>query len=112
MAKTRKEIQDAYDAKRQGKRNSYKSCKVLQSKYGITLDNYQQMLIEQNNSCRICGTLTADKSNISRRFAVDHCHTTGKVRGLLCIKCNAGIGMFNDNLDILISAVSYLQEHR
>jgi hypothetical protein len=44
-------------------------------------------------------------------LAVDHCHTTGKIRGLLCSKCNPALGAFNDNIEILNSAIKYLKEY-
>lgn len=80
----------------------------LKRAYGISLEEYTAMEIAQNKQCKICGT----SSFYGRtRFAVDHCHETGKVRGLLCTKCNAGLGMFEDNPERLISALSYLKEY-
>lgn len=75
--------------------------------YGITLDDYYVMLEAQNNRCKICKTTVP--SSRTQYFAVDHCHTTGKVRGLLCTKCNTGLGRFNDNLELLNSAITYLK---
>ncbi len=71
--------------------------------YGITLEQYNTMLITQNNVCAIC------KLTCSRRLSVDHCHKTGKVRGLLCIKCNRGLGNFNDEISRLKAAVNYME---
>lgn len=62
------------------KRNSY-----LTKTYGITLDQYNQMLADQNDSCALCNK---HKSNFKRALHVDHNHKTGKVRGLLCFYCN------------------------
>lgn len=81
-------------------------------KYGITLDDYNSMLKEQNGLCAICrmpSTKIDKRSNKVQRLNVDHCHKTGKVRGLLCIKCNHGIGYFNDNILLLESCIRYLQ---
>ena len=78
----------------------------LQNKYGITLEQYEVMLENQNGSCHICGT-TACQSG--KRMAVDHNHVTNKVRGILCFKCNTGLGKFNDDITILEQAVSYLK---
>lgn len=65
------------------------------SRYGITLEDYERILIAQKGRCVICGS---DKAgNVGQCFAVDHCHETGKVRGLLCIKCNAYLGWFEDH---------------
>ena len=77
----------------------------LKNKYGITLGDYNRILENQNHSCKICGT-----TNSGRRgtLDVDHCHTTGKVRGLLCTNCNNGLGRFKDSADLLASAIKYL----
>jgi len=79
----------------------------LKDKYGINIEEYNSLLKSQDNRCKICNIHIDDykKSN----FSVDHCHKTLKVRGLLCNKCNVGLGMFNDDLDILVSAVEYLR---
>ena len=74
--------------------------------YGITIDDYYDMLKMQNNGCGICGAIKP--SNRTGFFSIDHCHTSGKVRGLLCTKCNRGLGLFNDSPQRLQSAVSYL----
>ena len=88
----------------------------LKRKYGITYEDYLSMYELQNKSCKICG-----KSELRRNYQekreqllplfVDHCHKTGKVRGLLCSKCNTGIGMFEDSIENLTSAISYLKEN-
>lgn len=73
--------------------------------YGITLEQYHQMLADQNYRCAICGQ---EDEVEGRKLAIDHCHTTGKVRGLLCGKCNRGLGLFYDNSKLLQNAISYL----
>ena len=77
----------------------------LKKNYGINLDQYNSMLLQQNNCCAIC---QKNQSELKQALNVDHCHTTGKVRGLLCENCNRGLGIFKDNTDLLISAVQYL----
>jgi hypothetical protein len=79
--------------------------------FGIDLDQYNVMLDYQNDACAICGLPETykTKGNI-KNLAVDHCHTTNKIRGLLCVKCNTALGKFNDDIDILASAISYLQQ--
>lgn len=72
-------------------------------RYGITPEMFQNMVNEQNNECLIC-RLDMVKPN------VDHNHETGKVRGLLCDKCNRALGIFKDDLEILKSAVKYLEK--
>lgn len=74
--------------------------------YGITLEQYDQMVLDQNGCCKICGT--DEPGGNRKRFSVDHNHATGKVRGLLCGSCNAALGLFKDNPTIIQSALSYL----
>lgn len=75
--------------------------------YGITKQQYKDMLKRQKGCCAICESKTS-KTNQTEFFHVDHCHTTGKVRGLLCSKCNSGLGSFEDNPKFLQRAISYL----
>lgn len=77
--------------------------------YGITLDEYNKMYDDQKGCCKICGE---HQDSFSINFAVDHCHTTGKVRGLLCSNCNRGVGYLKDSTTILQSAIDYLKEHQ
>lgn len=75
--------------------------------YGITILEYEKLLKNQKNKCAICSSKKATpKAN--RNFFVDHCHKTGKVRGLLCINCNKGLGHFKDNKNALKNAIKYL----
>ena len=78
------------------------------AKYGIDPITFENKLKEQANKCSLCGFIF---SNASRETTphIDHCHATGKVRGLLCRDCNIGLGMFKDNPEILIKAAEYLQ---
>lgn len=80
----------------------------LRRSFGITLSLYNQMLNNQNDRCAICNT---DKSQFNRRLSVDHDHKTDKIRGLLCDNCNHIIGQAKDNIEILKSAIQYLQDH-
>ena len=75
----------------------------LRTNFGITLEDYSKMHKEQNGMCAICGSKD-DKQALS----VDHCHTTGKIRGLLCNQCNRGLGMLGDTVERLRLAVDYL----
>jgi hypothetical protein len=74
--------------------------------YRISLADYDAMLALQHGACAIC------KRTPGKRLAVDHCHTTGKVRGLLCAKCNSGLAFFQDNPRYLAAATAYLQASR
>jgi nitrate/TMAO reductase-like tetraheme cytochrome c subunit len=87
------------------KRNYY-----LKRKYGITEKQYDEMLTSQNFGCAICKSKET-KDERSFRLVVDHCHTTGKVRGLLCSACNKGIGMFEDSKEALMEAIKYLERN-
>ncbi len=64
-------------------------------KYGITLADYNAMFEKQNGKCAICGSSAAGK--VGQHFAVDHCHKTGKFRGLLCINCNGRLGWYEQH---------------
>jgi hypothetical protein len=76
-------------------------------RYGITQQDYENMIVEQNSKCAICGTDNPrSKDNL---WHIDHCHKTKKVRGLLCQNCNTGLGKFKDDLIILQKAVEYLK---
>lgn len=82
--------------------------KDLMKSYGITSDDYLLMLESQNNVCAICrGPQTNTRTNY---FDVDHCHKTGKVRGLLCTNCNHGIGKFQDDKELMLHAYNYLED--
>lgn len=78
----------------------------LKKCYGITIVEYNQMLLNQNDSCLIC---KVHKSNFKRALSVDHDHKTGKIRGLLCAFCNTGLGYFKDNVEFLERAIKYLK---
>lgn len=73
-------------------------------KYGISKEDFFEMLDNQKNKCGIC------YKAIDESAAVDHCHTSNKVRGLLCRNCNSGIGLFEDNVDYLSNAISYINK--
>ena len=96
-----------------GKAQKYcgKTCQTLHIRYGISEYEYEDMLLSCDNKCMICGEQETSKDKRTGKtyaLAVDHCHTTGKVRGLLCASCNTAIGLFKDNVDKLKNAISYL----
>lgn len=72
-------------------------------KYSLTKQNLENLYILQENKCKIC-------KKEFKKLNVDHCHTSGKVRGLLCSNCNTGLGLFKDNSEFLQSALLYLKE--
>lgn len=77
----------------------------IKNKYGLSVDQYFSILAEQKGVCKICHVLTTEK------LAVDHCHNTNRIRGLLCGPCNRGLGMFRDDRYSLQNALDYLTEH-
>ena len=81
----------------------------LKTKYGLSLEDFKGLLKKQDGRCAICKV--KGQESVTRLLCVDHCHKTGEVRGLLCTKCNSGIGYLGDNLERLISAVSYLGKY-
>ena len=81
----------------------------LKKKYGITLKERKAMLKKQNNKCKIC-SLKFNENNFKSKSCIDHCHTTNKIRGLLCRSCNVGLGHFKDNTNLLTNAITYLEE--
>lgn len=86
--------------------------KHLEKKFGITLAQYHEMLTEQGGGCAICGKPErTSRSGKTLSLAVDHCHNSSQVRGLLCVNCNQGIGSFRDDPEILRKAIEYLHKH-
>ena len=84
-----------------------RKCWLLRG-YGITLEEVGEILANQGGTCAICRKQVTDPRGFSPH--VDHDHATGKVRGILCLTCNAGLGSFHDDPDLLRSAIRYLEE--
>jgi hypothetical protein len=80
----------------------------LKAAFGISFKHYQAMLESQDSKCAICGV---PANELRKKLAVDHCHTTNKVRALLCHNCNVGLGNFKHNTKILTKAIDYIYEH-
>jgi len=78
----------------------------LKKAFGISYQEYLEMLDAQQGCCAICGT---DDTGARKAFAVDHCHETNKIRGLLCSNCNTGIGNLRDSIELLERAIEYLR---
>lgn len=76
--------------------------------FGMTLEQYEKMEELQEGKCQICGT---HYSTNNQKLAVDHCHNTKKVRGLLCKRCNQGIGLFEEDIETLKMAIIYLNKY-
>lgn len=85
---------------------------VLRYKYGLTKEQYDEMFSWQNGVCAICKRPeTAVMGKKVMELAVDHCHTSGKIRGLLCSTCNTALGSFRDDIQVMESALKYLEHH-
>ena len=79
----------------------------LKYQYGLTPEQYQEKVDEQQNKCFICGV---ESGYNGKPLYVDHCHSSGKVRKLLCQHCNSGLGMFKDNPELLTKAAEYIKQ--
>lgn len=93
----------ALKVKLKERKTKYQS--TLKREYGITLDDYNKMFVLQEGCCAICGK---HQSEFEQRLCVDHCHSTGIIRGLLCHKCNLALAGFNEDVDILQASIIYL----
>lgn len=76
-------------------------------RFGLSSEKYWSLFVSQRTACAICM-----RPSFKKRLAVDHCHESGKVRGLLCDLCNRGLGMFRDSPLLLRLAADYLEKHR
>lgn len=90
--------------------HTYRSWVQRLGKHGLTPEMYWEMLDTQGGGCALCGTTDPGRAGGSseRVFAVDHCHGTGRVRGLLCHNCNRALGLFRDNAEVLRRAAEYV----
>lgn len=78
----------------------------MKRSYGLTFADYNAMLKKQNGLCAICSS--SPPYHHKKRLNIDHCHTTGRVRGLLCDACNRALGLLKDSPDLMLKAISYL----
>lgn len=86
-------------------------AECIKKDYGISYDEYVDIYNRDLGKCRICSkTLAIEKTENLETASIDHCHKSGRIRGILCGKCNIGIGMFDENLDLLLKARDYLIE--
>ena len=87
----------------------------LTVRHGMSVETYNDLFEQQNGVCAICGQPETAKSTSKRggikRLGVDHNHATGGNRGLLCVKCNSGMGKLNDSISLLRAAIAYLEKH-
>lgn len=102
-----RKIKDREYRKNNPEKEKERSRKGQIRQYGITEEDYDKMFKEQQGCCAIC---KLHQKDYSRNLHIDHCHTTGKVRGLLCNSCNLGLGMFKDSIDLMNTAIKYLNK--
>ena len=88
----------------------YRRKSKLWNRYGLTLEQFDSMLEEQDSKCKICNRELHYEGNIKEKPHVDHSHSTGKVRGLLCGWCNTSIGYANDDVKVLTEMINYLND--
>ncbi len=87
--------------------------KHIKKKFGISVEEYDALFLNQNGKCAICDQPETTRQNGSERFlAVDHDHDTGQIRGLLCFGCNCAIGNFKDSPRILRKALDYVEDKK
>lgn len=92
----------------------FKDAELKRRRLGIGIDEYEALLLEQGNVCAICRQMEQainPKTGATRDLAVDHCHNTNRVRGLLCTHCNALLGYAKDDVTRLRAAIDYLERH-
>ncbi|MHA1410550.1 MAG: endonuclease VII domain-containing protein [Candidatus Odinarchaeia archaeon] len=100
-----------YSDKKEAKRKEYRKNekkyweRKIKNKFGVTMEEYDKILREQKEKCAICG------KKPKMRLSIDHNHKTGKVRGLLCYNCNAGIGMFREDTSLMKKAIKYMEKY-
>lgn len=82
---------------------------ILKKRYGITPEDYDRMLAEQGGRCAVCRTNKPRNGRGDKVFDVDHDHATGKVRGLLCRKCNVTTGVLEKNRQLIAKIETYLK---
>ena len=82
----------------------------LWNKYGLTTEQFDSMLKEQDSKCKICKRKLHHEGSFKEKPHVDHCHSTGKVRGLLCGWCNQGIGSAFEDVSVLSEMINYLND--
>jgi hypothetical protein len=88
---------------------SKRRAQKLLKNFGISHAEYAEMLLSQGGRCAACGT---NELGFHKHFNVDHCHTTGKIRGLLCGNCNRAIGLLRDSVETALAVALYLERHK
>lgn len=107
----KKKLENPFKRKHPGKFGSkeYQRSVRLLHTFGITIENYNSIFTEQEGCCYIC---RKPQIELNKPLSIDHCHKTGKIRGLLCNLCNTSIGGFRNNVVSLENAINYLKIHQ
>ena len=82
---------------------------TIKRKYGLSFEDYVKMLESQSYSCKICNKALEENGSKDIKPHIDHCHSTGRVRGVLCSYCNTMLGVFNDDPEYFYKAINYLK---
>jgi hypothetical protein len=99
-----KAVRKAYHAAHKAERNAYTRAYRLRTLYGISQEQYDEMVARQHGLCALCGHAPTKNA-----LAVDHDHDTGAVRGLLCLQCNTALGKLGDNADAIRRVLDYME---
>ena len=86
----------------------YRYKGLIKKRYGVTVEQYEKMLSDQNGVCAICKQVCQHSIMHKKRLSIDHDHKTNFVRGLLCQFCNKGLGLFKDDINLMRIAIEYL----
>jgi hypothetical protein len=87
--------------------SAWKNRTHIRRSYGLEWEEYIELMNKQCGKCALCGSEGSGKDT---RLVVDHCHETGRVRGLLCWGCNVGIGLFKEDTDLLNKVIDYIRK--
>lgn len=107
-AKANRQRRNLTQRKRREKNPISNKESKLKHKYGISMLEYQELFDKQNGKCAICRNICST----GRSLAVDHCHKTKRIRGLLCSNCNMFLGKINDDISVFFAAINYLEPFR
>lgn len=110
--KNNPEVQKVYKARTYAKHGERYTLETKLRQKHISREQYDELMIAQDNKCAICDkpeTVVRRKDGVVSPLSIDHDHDSGKIRGLLCMRCNNALGFFDDNLDRMMKAVTYLR---
>jgi hypothetical protein len=110
LSVAQKEKYLTYQRLHNSKRTSESIRKHSLARYNITSGGFDALLLKQHGCCAVC--LTDEPGGKCKQWQIDHDHTTGIVRGLLCVRCNVGLGHFSDDVAMLKAAIAYLKKRK